>query len=44
MNRRAAARSDDAGVTLVEVLVSLAIFSIIGVAGYAMLEIGRAHV
>ena len=39
MIRRAAPRSKDAAVTLVEVLVSLVIFSIIGVAGYAMLDL-----
>ena len=33
------ARSGEAGVTLVEVLVSLAIFAVIGVAGYAMLDL-----
>ena len=33
------ARTGEAGVTLVEVLVSLAIFAVIGVAGYAMLDL-----
>ena len=35
----APARASQAGVTLVEVLVALVIFAIIGVAGYAMLEL-----
>ena len=32
-------RRGEAGVTLIEVLVSLAIFAVIGVAGYAMLDL-----
>ena len=36
---RALPRPSQAGVTLIEVLVSLVIFSIIGVAGYAMLDL-----
>ena len=39
MIRSTPARSGVAGVTLIEVLVSLVIFSIIGVAGYAILDL-----